>query len=65
MFFLERLVDRILYRGLRTFDQFVALVYSYAPIGLLRKYRESKRHPSVQDSSKPVAEKELVGAPEN
>lgn len=65
MFFFERLADRVLYRGLRTFDQFVALVYSYAPLGLLRKYRASKGHPSVPVAAKPVAEKELVGAPEN
>lgn len=65
IFFFERLVDRILYRGLRTFDQFVALVYSYLPIGVLRKYRAAKRRPAVP-STRPVPDKELVGAsPEN
>ncbi|HTS38228.1 MAG TPA: sulfotransferase [Candidatus Solibacter sp.] len=62
-FFVERTLDRALYRSLRTFDQFVALVYSYLPIGVLRKYRASRERP-VSDSRarKPIAEKELVGA---
>jgi hypothetical protein len=63
MFFFERLVDRIVYRALRTFDQFVALVYSYLPIGILRKYRASKERAAADvPSPKPVTEKELVGA---
>lgn len=62
-FFFERAVDRVLYRGLRTFDQLVALVYSYLPIGILKKYRASKERPvSEARARKPIAEKELVGA---
>jgi hypothetical protein len=63
MFFFERTVDRIVYRALRTFDQFVALLYSYLPIGILRKYRASKGRAAAEaPAPKPVTEKELVGA---
>lgn len=63
LFFFERLADGISYRGLRMFDQFVALVYSYLPIGLLRKYRASKGRPAPEPvAAKRVAESELVGA---
>jgi hypothetical protein len=63
MFFFERLVDRIAYRGLRIFDQGVALIYSYLPIGILRKYRASKGR-ATADALEPrhAAEKELVAA---
>jgi hypothetical protein len=61
MFLLERTVDRVVYRALRVFDQFVALVYSYLPIGILRKYRASKGRSVAVVPSKP-AEQELVGA---
>lgn len=61
-FFFERLVDRIVYRGLRTFDQFVALIYSYLPIGILRKYRASKARAAEVPAPKPVAEKGLAAA---
>jgi hypothetical protein len=63
MFFFERLVDRIAYRGLRIFDQGVALIYSYLPIGILRKYRASKGRASADAlAPKHAAEKELVAA---
>jgi hypothetical protein len=61
-FFFERAMDRVAYRTLRMFDQFVALVYSYLPIGILRKYRASKGRDIAVVPPKPVAEKELVGA---
>ena len=53
----ERFFDRCLYRGLRMFDQAVACIYCFAPLGLLRKYRATKaRRPDA------VASKEtLVG----
>jgi hypothetical protein len=38
----ERIFDRWLYRGLRTFDQAVVLLYCFAPLGLLKKYREMR-----------------------
>jgi hypothetical protein len=61
MFFFERVVDRIVYRGLRAFDQFVAFVYSYLPMGVLRKYRASKAHAAGEISAaKPVADKEFA-----
>ena len=60
MFFFERLVDSILYRGLRAFDQVVALIYSYLPIAILRRYRASKGRPTA-DVLKRVADKELGG----
>jgi hypothetical protein len=62
MFFFEYLVDRILYRGLRVFDQLVALVYSYLPLGLLRRYRASKGRTAEALPEKQVAEEELVAA---
>jgi hypothetical protein len=40
--FFERFCDEILFRGLRLLDRFTALVYCYAPFGLLRGYRSFK-----------------------
>jgi hypothetical protein len=61
LFFFERLVDRIAYRSLRIFDQGVALIYSYLPIGILRKYRASKGRASADAlAPKHAAENELV-----
>jgi len=60
-FFVERIVDRVLYRGLRSFDGLVALIYSYLPIEVLRKYRASKGR-AVAQPPEPVADKQLVGA---
>jgi hypothetical protein len=37
---LERVVDRVRYRALRNFDRAVALIYCFAPIGILRAYRD-------------------------
>jgi hypothetical protein len=65
LFFLERLVDRIGYRGLRAFDRTVALIYCYLPIQVLRQYRASKGRVAtelVEARQEPVADKELVGA---
>jgi hypothetical protein len=59
--FIERAVDCGTYRTLRMFDQFVALVYCYLPIGILRKYRASKGRDIAPVPPKP-AEQELVGA---
>ena len=65
MFFFERVVDRILYRGLRAFDQAVALAYCYLPLAILRKYRASKSRvpPEVLEKRVPEkkTEKHLVG----
>src|SRR5579859_5678809 len=63
MFFVERLVDRVLYRGLRAFDQLVALLYSYVPIGMLRKYRASKGRATADVlAPKQAADKGLAAA---
>jgi hypothetical protein len=43
--FLERIWDDVLFRGLRAFDRFTSLVYCYAPISLLRRYRSAKAKP--------------------
>ncbi len=59
LFFAERWLDRILYRGLRTFDQAVAVAYCYLPIKVLRKYRASK---SAGISHEAVPEKRLAAA---
>ncbi|MGA8762679.1 MAG: sulfotransferase [Candidatus Sulfotelmatobacter sp.] len=57
----ERVRDEVLYRGLRAFDRFTAFVYCYAPIGWLRRYRESKAplptaKPVEQSASLPQVE---------
>jgi hypothetical protein len=39
----------------------VALIYSYLPIAMLRRYRASKGRPTA-DVLKRVADKELAGA---
>ena len=63
MFFVERLVDSVLYRGLRAFDQLVALLYSYVPIGMLRKYRASKGRATADAlAPKQAADKGLAAA---
>ena len=50
---LERTRDGVLFRVLRAFDRFTALVYCYAPISILRRYRASKS----KDRSPEVAKK--------
>jgi hypothetical protein len=59
LFFAERWFDRAVYRGLRTFDQAVAVAYCYLPLGLLRKYRASK---SVVDATESMPKKRLAPA---
>src|ERR1700682_4587931 len=44
---LERVRDRLLYRALRALDAAVVFVYCFAPLWLLRKYRESKSQNQV------------------
>jgi hypothetical protein len=41
--FRERLIDRVLYCCLRTFDSVVAFVYCFAPFWILKRYRVFKR----------------------
>ena len=43
----ERFKDRALYRLLRIFDSMVVMIYSFAPLWLLKAYRASKRNPDV------------------
>jgi hypothetical protein len=63
LFFIERTVDQFAYRAFRKFDRVVSLIYCYAPIGLLRKYRASKgRIERKPVAATPAEEKELVGA---
>jgi hypothetical protein len=40
---IERVKDRVLYRGYRVFDRLVLLLYSVAPIALLQRYRDWSR----------------------
>jgi hypothetical protein len=57
-FAMEEFLDRILYRMFRAFDQAVALIYCFAPLWLLRKYRAAKgRHEAAV-----LPKKTLVGA---
>ena len=46
----ERLLDDVLFRGLRILDGFTAFVYCYAPFGWLEKYRSFKNR-RYQNSS--------------
>jgi len=55
---LERSWDEIVFRGWRGFDRFTSLVYCYAPISVLRRYRSAKS----KDRSPEVA-KELPSSP--
>ena len=59
----ERLSDGLYFRLLRRLDDFTAAVYCWAPIGLLRKYRQSRHPPSGQPGSgseSPVREQSRV-----
>ncbi len=62
LFFTERWADRLLYRGLRTFDQAVAFAYCYLPLSLLRKYRSSKSTVKNVTAVDPAPEKQLAAA---
>jgi hypothetical protein len=44
---LERFGDSFLYRSWRVFDQMVMLIYCFAPLSLLRRYRDIKGHPGM------------------
>lgn len=50
----ERAQDEIYFQGLRAFDRFTALVYCYAPIAVLRRYRGAKSQPSVSTGETPA-----------
>jgi hypothetical protein len=63
LFFVERFFDNFAYRAFRKFDRVISLIYCYAPIGVLRKYRAAKGRPTPEPSPENRApEKELVGA---
>jgi Sulfotransferase family len=62
--FLEQTGDEILFRGLRAFDRFTSLVYCYAPISLLRRYRSAKMKPSGTQAEKREVSKESAALPE-
>jgi hypothetical protein len=52
----ERLLDNLLFRGLRILDGFTAFVYCYAPIGWLHRYRtfRTRRYRNAEaDSEQP------------
>lgn len=55
---LERSWDEVLFRGLRVFDRFTSLVYCYAPISLLRRYRSAKSPNLSPKAAKKEAAKE-------
>ncbi|MFZ0769868.1 MAG: sulfotransferase [Candidatus Sulfotelmatobacter sp.] len=55
---LERSWDEVLFRGLRAFDQFTSLVYCYAPISLLRRYRSAKSISRSPEAAKDAIAKE-------
>lgn len=51
----ERIVDDLYFHALRAFDRFTALVYCYAPINLLRRYRGAKSKSQVSAKEKAAA----------
>lgn len=60
---IERAWDEALFRGLRAFDSFTSLVYCYAPIALLRRYRSAKAKPAAESTERRVP-KESAALPE-
>jgi hypothetical protein len=48
----ERMKDRLKFRALRALDAAVVCVYCFAPISILRKYRESKYSSQIIPASK-------------
>ncbi len=60
---MERGWDELLFRGLRAFDGFTSLVYCYAPIALLRRYRAAKAKPAAESTGRRVP-KESAALPE-
>jgi len=61
---LERSWDEFLFRGLRAFDRFTSLVYCYAPISLLRRYRSAKAKPAEAEVVERRVPKESAALPE-
>lgn len=61
---LERFWDELLFRGLRTLDDFTVFVYCYAPFGLLQSYRSFKnrryRTPEAEPKAAPLPESSTV-----
>jgi hypothetical protein len=51
---IERICDEIYFRALRVLDRFTALVYCFAPIGLLRRYRGAKSQRLVAAAEAPA-----------
>jgi hypothetical protein len=56
---LERAWDEAYFRGLRAFDRVTCLIYCYAPIWLLRRYRLAKAKP-VEPAKREVDEKSVA-----
>jgi hypothetical protein len=52
----ERLLDNLLFRGLRILDGFTAFVYCYAPISWLHRYRsfKNRRYQNTEMASEPT-----------
>ena len=48
--FAEVCKDRVIYHGLRLFDQVTVMIYSVAPLSLLRLYRSLDRHKASKGS---------------
>jgi hypothetical protein len=58
---IERVMDRLIYRGLRAYDLGIVFIYCYTPMFLLRAYRSSQRQPSVATCEvRKTAESETV-----
>ncbi len=49
---IERARDEIVFRFWRAFDRFTSLVYCYAPISVLRRYRSAKSNEKSPDAAK-------------
>jgi hypothetical protein len=60
---IERTQDEAKFRFYRAFDKFTSLVYCYAPISLLRRYRAAKANPDAGAATRAIA-KESSAIPE-
>jgi hypothetical protein len=58
---IERSVDRLRYRALRSYDRAIASFYCVAPLGLLRAFRATRRQPA-QSPEKTANSLQSVGA---
>jgi hypothetical protein len=60
----ERAWDEVVFRLWRAFDRFTSLVYCYAPISILRRYRSAKSKPAAVPAEERQVREESAALPE-